>query len=180
MKKLFLTTACTVAIFSVFAYNGNTRLIISGAAGNNIKVFIDGYNVPNKYLQGNTYYVEDINSANHRVQILKQKTSIFGVNEDKIIYDQNLYLKANNQTSLTLTVFGTVEINETPIYGNGNGGGWNGGNNYPNNSPDWNGNNGNNGNQPQCGNDRGRGKKYGHRKHQKRKKCNKDNEDWDD
>jgi hypothetical protein len=184
MKKLILTTAFAIGLFTAFAYNGNTRLVISGATSNNIKIFIDGYNVGAKYRNGNAYYIDDISTANHRIQILKQRTSIFGVNEDKIIYDQNVYLKANSQTNLSLTPFGTVEINETPIYGNNNGGGggWDGSNNYPNNSPDWNGSDGN---QPQCGNDKGR--KNGHRKHHKRKKyyCDDDdnmrksNDDWD-
>jgi hypothetical protein len=176
MKKLILTTVFAIAIFSAFAYNGDTRLVISGATSNNIKIFIDGYNVGTKYRSGNSFIIDDISTANHRVQILKQRTSIFGVNEDKVIYDQNIYLKANSQTNLSLTPFGTVEINETPIYGNNNGGGG-----------EWNGSNGNNGNQPQCGNDNGKGKKYGHRKNHKRKKnhCDDDdnmrksNDDWD-
>jgi hypothetical protein len=180
MKKIFLTALFAVAILGAFAYNYNTKLVIAGATSNNIKIFIDGYNVGSKYRNGNSFIIDDISNANHRIQIVKQRTSIFGANEDKIIYDQNLYLKAATQTNLALTPFGTVEMNETPIYGTGNGGGWDGSNNYPNNSPDWNGSNGNNGNQPQCDNDRGRGKKYGHRKQQKRKKYKNNNEDWDD
>lgn len=180
MKKLILTSAFAIAIFSAFAYNGNTRLVITGATSNNIKVFIDGYNVGSKYRNGNSFIIDDISVANHRVQIMKQRTSIFGANEDKVIYDQNLYLKSNNQTNLNLNPFGTVDVNETPIVGNS--GGWDGNNNNPNNSPDWNGSDGNSGNQPQCGNDNGRGKKYGHKKHKKGKKhkYNKEGKNWED
>lgn len=176
MKKLLLTTTLLLAAIIAFAYNGNTRLVITGATNNNIKIFIDGYNVGSKYRNGNSFIIDDASTANHRIQIVKQRTSIFGANEDKIIYDQNLYFKSNTQTNLNLNVFGTVDMNETPIYGNGNGG-WDGSNNYPNNSPDWNGSNGNNGNQPQCGNDKERGYKNGHRKHHKRKKYYDDEED---
>ena len=171
MKKLLLSAVFTLSIFAVFAFNNNTRLVIAGATSNNIKIFIDGYNVSDKYRNGSSYIIDDLSVSNHRVQILKQKTSIFGVTQDKVIYDQNLYFKTNSQTNLSITVFGTVDINETPIYGNGNGGGWNSGNNND---------------QPQCGNDNGKGKKNGHRKHHKKKKYDCDdrrtsnNNDWED
>jgi hypothetical protein len=167
MKKLYLSFLFAMAILGAYAYNGNTRLVISGATSNNIKIFIDGFNVTNKYRNGSLFSIDDISVDNHRVQILKQRTSIFGVNEDKVIYDQNLYLKANSQTNLSLTPFGTVEINETPIYGNTNGGGWDGSNTNQNNCKKCNRN------QPQCGNN-GNGKKCGHHKNRKKKNCNYD------
>jgi Domain of unknown function (DUF4476) len=173
MKKIALLAMAVVTSFCMYAYD-NTRLVVSTTASQNYYLYIDGYQVGDQYKNGASYYISDINSANHRIQIYKQSSSIFGGNNRKMVYDNTVFLKANTETTLSMNMFGNVVINEVPLGNSGNNGGWNGGNNNGggngsgnnNNNDNWN----NNGNQHQghdCEGKRGKG-------HKKHKKCSND------
>jgi hypothetical protein len=144
MKKLQLLA--TLLLFSIisFANYNNTRLVIS-TNDNNIRVVIDGYEVGYRYKNGNLFTINDISSSYHRIQIFKYTTGIFGNSKERLMYDQNVYLKQNFETNMAVNDYGNIRVSEYPI---GNGG-WNGSNNYP---PKNNG----------CNN--GRGRKRGHEK----------------
>lgn len=176
MKKIALLAMAVVTSICMYAYD-NTRLVVSTTASQNYQLYVDGYLVGDKYKNGNSFYISDINSANHRVQIYKNSNSIFGGSNRKIVYDNTIFLKANTETTLTMNMFGKVVINETPLGNGGNNGGWNGGNN----NGGWNGsgnntNNGNwnNNNNPHQGHDCDNKRGKGHRKH---KKCG-NNSSW--
>ncbi|MBL0145458.1 MAG: DUF4476 domain-containing protein [Chitinophagaceae bacterium] len=137
MKKITLLVLAAIFSLSTFAMYDNTRLVINTNNQQSLRILIDGYMVSNNYKMGNVYTISDINSANHRIQIYKQSSSIFGGNNQKLVYDNTIYLKPNYETSLTFNMFGNVVINEQQIYnGGGTNGGWNGQNNgtYNNNS----------------------------------------------
>jgi hypothetical protein len=168
MKKIALFIVAAILSFSSFAWYDNTRLVVSTTTSQTYYLFIDGYAVGNQYKNGNSFYISDINSANHRIQLYKESNSIFGGNNRKLVYDNTIFLKANTETMLSMNVFGNVVINENPL---GNGG-WNGGNN----NGGWNGNtnNGNwNKNQQHQGHNCEGKKGKGHRKNKHR--CNNDN-----
>ncbi len=165
MKKVYILAILAIATFSSFANYGNSRLVIKGADNNNIRILIDGNNFNDKYRSGNSYYIFNINSTNHRIQIIKQRSSIFGRGGEKTIYDQNLFLKSNYETSLTHSSFGNVVVNEIPI-------------NVNNNDDINNGNNNGNWNNSQ-NKSNGRGNKYGHYK-KNGKKDKKEKHDRDD
>jgi hypothetical protein len=166
MKKIALLAMAVVMSICMYAYD-NTRLIVSTTTTQNYYLFIDGYAVGDQYKNGGSYYISDINSANHRIQLYKQSSSIFGGNNRKLVYDNTIFLKTNTQTTLSVNMFGNVVINETPLgsggWNGGNNGGWNGGNN---NNSNWNNNNQHQGHD--CDNKRGRG-------HKKQKRCGNDN-----
>ncbi|MBP6430890.1 MAG: DUF4476 domain-containing protein [Ferruginibacter sp.] len=164
MKKIALLAVAVVMSICMYAYD-NTRLIVSTTTTQNYYLFIDGYAVGDQYKNGSSYYISDINSANHRIQLYKQSSSIFGGNNRKLVYDNTIFLKTNTETTLSVNMFGNVVINETPLgnggWNGGNNGGWNGGNNN-NNNGSWNNNNQHQGHD--CDNKRGKG-------HKKHKKC---------
>jgi hypothetical protein len=174
MKKIALLAMAVVTSICMYAYD-NTRLVVSTTAPQNYQLYVDGYLVGDQYKNGNSFYISDINSANHRVQIYKNSNSMFGGSNRKMVYDNTIFLKANTETTLTMNLFGKVVINETPLGSGGNNGGWNGGNNNGgwngNNSGNWN----NNGNQHQGHNCEGK-KGKGHKKHKKR--CGNDDDSW--
>lgn len=127
MKKI--TLLVLVAIFSIqaFATYNNIRLLVSTTAKQNYILLIDGFTVRNKYKNGSSYFINDINSATHRIQLYKQTNSIFGGNKRKVVYDNGLFLKANTKTIISLNMFGSVTINEQPLGNSGNNNGdWNG------------------------------------------------------
>jgi hypothetical protein len=179
MKKITLFILSAIFSISAFAIYDNTRLVVSTTSNQSYSLLIDGYTVGEKYKNGNSFYINDINSATHRIQLYKQSNSIFGGNTQKLIYDNSIFLKANTETTISVNLFGNVVINEQAI-GNGNwgnNGGWNG-----NGNGEWNGSNGNNNNGGGWNNNNGnsnghncegkRGK--GHRKH----KHNDDDNSW--
>ena len=134
MKKI--TLIVLVAIFSIqaFATYNNTRLVVSTTAKQNYILLIDGFTVGNKYKNGSSYFINDINSATHRIPLYKQPNSIFGGNKRKVVYDNGLFLKANTKTIISLNMFGSVPINEQPLGNSGNNNGvWNGSGNKTNN-----------------------------------------------
>jgi Domain of unknown function (DUF4476) len=173
MKKLIIFILASLFSVNTFALYDNTRLVVSTTANQSYTLLIDGYTVGEKYKNGTSYYVNDINSANHRIQLYKQSNSIFGGNTQKLIYDNTIFFKMNTETTLSLNMFGNVVINEQAI-GNGsnNNGGWNG-------NGEWNGSN-NNGNWNNNGNNNNNGNGCGGRKHKKHKHHNDDDDDDDD
>jgi hypothetical protein len=117
--------------------------VVSTTPNQSYSLLIDGYTVGEKYKNGTSYYVNDINSATHRIQLYKQSNSIFGGNNQKLVYDNSIFLKTNTETTISVNLFGNVVINEQPLGNTGNNnGGWNGsGNNNNNNNGSWNGSN---------------------------------------
>ncbi len=178
MKKIALFMLAAILSLSSFAMYDNTRLVVSTTSSQNYYLFVDGYAVGDQYKNGNSFYISDINSANHRIQLYKQSNSIFGGNNRKLVYDNTIFLKSNTETTLSLNVLGNVVINEQPLgnSGNNNGGGWNGsGNNTNTNNDGWNGsNNGTSNNNKHKGHNCEGKKGKGHKKN-KHHNCDNDN-----
>ena len=116
---------------------------VSTTDNQNYILLIDGFTVGNKYKNGSSYFINDINSATHRIPLYKQTNSIFVGNKRKVVYDNGLFLKANTETIISLNMFGSVPINEQPLGNSGNNNrDWNGsGNTNNSNNNSWNGSN---------------------------------------
>ena len=110
---------------------------VSTTDNQNYILLIDGFTVGNKYKNGSSYFINDINSATHRIPLYKQTNSIFGGNKRKVVYDNGLFLKANTETIISLNMFGSVLINEQPLGNSGNNNrDWNGSGNTNNSNND--------------------------------------------
>ena len=151
---------------------------VSTTDNQNYILLIDGFTVGNKYKNGSSYFINDINSATHRIPLYKQTNSIFGGNKRKVVYDNGLFLKANTETIISLNMFGSVLINEQPLGNSGNNNrDWNGsGNTNNSNNDSWNGSNNPNSNTNKHKGHNCEGKKgKGHKKHKHNDDCDGDN-----
>ena len=151
---------------------------VSTTDNQNYILLIDRFTVGNKYKNGSSYFINDINSATHRIQLYKQTNSIFGGNKRKVVYDNGLFLKTNTETIISLNMFGSVPINEEPLGNSGNNNrDWNGSGNTNNTNNDgWNGSNNPNSNTNKHKGHNCEGKKgKGHKKHKHNDDCDGDN-----
>lgn len=147
MKKIFTLLVVTMMSFSLFAYNGNSRLSISAVNNKmNLKVEVDGRKIP---MRDNSITLRDIGDGYHNVKIFREvikNNNAWGNGRAKqeVLYNSRVFLRRGYHLDITVNRFGKVFTDEEMIdrfddeyYGdeedyyednNHGNGGWNNGN----------------------------------------------------
>jgi Domain of unknown function (DUF4476) len=103
--------------------NQNSALVVNSSSQNRFVVTIDNINqYPSNSNNGNdnTVNVGALQAGNHTVTIYEVKRGIFGNQRPQQIYNSVLYFKPSTETNINISYNGQVNINERPLYNNGN------------------------------------------------------------
>jgi hypothetical protein len=93
---------------------GGNSLVVDTRGGSDFMVVVDnGYTYRSN---GNAVVVNNLYNGDHRVTIYQRQRAFWGGSRQKIIYDSKICLKPGTETSLFITGFGQVVMNEKPIY----------------------------------------------------------------
>lgn len=146
MKKLFIFLLALSVSVSSFAYYGETRLVVSSYSQRNISVYVDGISKGTSY--NNSVSISDLYGGSHNVKIYQEQKNFWGRTSYRLLYESNLYLRPDYETTLLVNGDNNVSISERRVYsnnggyGNGNGGYGNGNNGCDNGGGYGNGNRG--------------------------------------
>ena len=101
MKKLLFSSIVLLASLSSFADRGATKLTISSNNKKNLTIMVDGYARNNNY--DNSITISDLYGGSHNVKIYEEvRTGFFGRKSTRTLYDGNLFLRANYETSVVI------------------------------------------------------------------------------
>jgi hypothetical protein len=145
-------------------YNNQTAagsLVIRSASI--VKDYVVTVNNRQNYLvtdNSNNVYVSGIGVGQHYIEVYRLIRNIWGQEKRQNVYSGNVQVRRGVETTINIDAFERVNISERQLY-------YDNGNNYGN---------GNYGNDNGCGNnrDRGRGNKFGHRKHNRNDRNDRD------
>ena len=116
------TTLLFLSIFSisVFAYGPQTKLSISSFNSYALRIIVDNQTYSFDKSKGDPDFVlSDLPAGNHRVQIyrmpVRPRRGGFGNNAVQVIYDANIYLRAQYYTDIMINRFGRIYKDEMLI-----------------------------------------------------------------
>ena len=125
MKKIFTLISAMVISLSLFAQQDESarrgaynlsRLSISTVTDNQLRILIDGKSY-NTRSNDNDILISDIRPGYHNIKVYQQKSGRFGngkkVNRNmQLVYDANLYIRAQYHTDISINRFGRAFIDE--------------------------------------------------------------------
>ncbi|MEO7265888.1 MAG: DUF4476 domain-containing protein [Ferruginibacter sp.] len=124
-----------------------SRLSISTAGKNNFRIMLDGSYINAQQMADGEIIINNIRAGNHNIKVYQQNSGYYNHNDSRrnsnqrmqqqLVYDGNIYIKAQYHVDVTINRFGKAFIDEQRMddnmYGNGynenwsngNSGGWN-------------------------------------------------------
>lgn len=147
MKKFFTLATMLLLSVSLFAFGPQARLTVSNNSRLKVTVSVDGRNyvAQRGADNGTDIIINDLNNGSHNIKIYQQESrgnsGFFGNKRDRLIYNDNIYVKPQYRTDFTINNFGRVVVNEqmTDYRNNGKNDNWQRGDHY--NDGGWGNNN---------------------------------------